>query len=191
MKLLLVVTISVALLLFTACSKKKSPQEPKKNKKISKIISAQEIDNSVPGSYSIKQSTQLDKYYGKITIEYQDYGVLLKNTKDYLNMRVSSKKIIDERLSQLPKGGILKVRVFRGSIDSVDLSRFIFVIKHKDKELQRQAGLKSKVNIPNSAGYWWSEQVINMESIIVDEISFYVIDTLSQSIDTFEIKRNK
>jgi type II secretory pathway pseudopilin PulG len=139
--------------------------------------------------YSI---TNNDKKSGYASLRYEDFYHLEKEVKHAVASQVLTKDDEEKKISLLPKGGRLIVKVYARSIGAANSKYFIVIIHDSSgREIARVKGSDSTASVPSRYDRrWWNLILIDLDEDIGDGIKIRVVDTLSNGFNDFEITPN-
>ena len=188
MKILNYIQIIAVTLIIIGCGGKE-PEVPEVSNATE--IEPVKLDILQTGDYNFKYSSTLNKMYGSVEATYNDYATILADQKTYLHMNSTNATYIQQTLDALPKGGIVTIKIFRGTIEGANTKHFMFVVTKDGKELSRVLGKDILPNTPLSGPFWYNTQNINLDGFINfhEEVKIDVIDMMSDTIDTILLTR--
>jgi len=152
------------------------------------ILGCSTTPTNIGNGYTITHKINNTFQIPLVTIEYRDYQDVLKNMIKNIDNRLGDDEEKKEAALAIPKGGYIYVEIERATLEAANTKWFEFVILKHGKNIYREKG-KSKIpNTPSSNRRWWNVQLVPIENVINDEITFYVIDNVLGGRDEFVIK---
>lgn len=188
MKIINYIQIIAIALIIIGCGGEE-PQVPEVSN--TTVVEPVKLDILQTGDYDFKYETTLHKMYGSVEATYNDYATILADQKTYLHMNSSNATYIQQTLDALPKGGIVTIKIYRGTIEGANTKHFMFVVTKDGKELSRVIGQDILPNTPTAGPFWYNTQNINLDGFIDfnEEVKIDVIDMMSDTIDSIIITR--
>lgn len=131
-----------------------------------------------------------DAAYSVVDLEYRDYSFMRNAEEVDLQNRMASEEMKKQRLSRIPKGGMLFFTLNNITIETANPNNYEFLIKRGDTVLYRQRGPDRIPDVPpDRSSLWWSMHVISLPEPILDPITVYVVSTVPSGRDEFTISR--
>ncbi len=95
----------------------------------------------------------------------------------------------DEGIAEVHAGGMITVLIGRRENEDANPRNYTYIVTYPGKTPSKKRGHDLIPNIPGREGFWWNEDVINLDAPILDEVTIVVIDAKTKREYQFIIRR--